>query len=65
MSLIMEAITDGRIYINPYNKNRLTIEIHNDDIGKTTFQTTISLEKLLEFIENNNYGFDTYSVRLR
>lgn len=65
MSLMMEAIKEGRIFINPYNKNRLTIELHNDEIGKTTFQMSISLEKLLEFVENNNYGFDTYSINLR
>ncbi len=63
--LILKSIQQGRVYINAYNKNRLTIELHNDEIGKTTFQASISLDNLLLFIENNNYGIDTYTLPLR
>ncbi len=65
MSLIERAVREGRVYLNPYNKNRLTIELHNDTIGKTVFRASISLEQLLQFIENNNFEIDDYSITLR
>ena len=65
MSLIERAVREGRVYLNPYNKNRLTIELHNDTIGKTVFRASISLEQLLQFVENNNFEIDDYSVTLR
>ena len=65
MTLIERAVREGRIYLNPYNKNRLTIELHNDEIGKTIFRASISLEQLLQFIENNNFDLDNYQLALR
>ena len=65
MTLIERAVREGRVYLNPYNKNRLTIELHNDEIGKTIFRASISLEQLLQFVENNNFDLDDYQLALR
>ena len=53
MSLILRAIKEGRLYIQP-NGNSLYIELYNDTSGKNIFKARISLEELLEFIMNVN-----------
>ena len=65
ISLIVEAIRCGTVYINAYNKNKLTVELYNDELGKETFRLTIPLEKFLEFVENANFGLDDYSLIMR
>ena len=55
MNLILGATKNGRIYINPYEKEELIIEIFNKELGIITFKTKISLNKLLDFINNNMF----------
>jgi len=55
MSLLHEASQNGRIYRNPYEKNRYILEIWNKNLGILTFKATISEEDLLLFMETTNF----------
>lgn len=54
MELITESTKNGRVYINPLDKNKILIELYNKELGKITFQAEISIEKIIEFINTNN-----------
>lgn len=58
---LLEAADNGRIYIN---ENNLVIEINNNSLSKPTFICTIHINNLLEWLENINYSFEDYSLKV-
>ena len=58
---LLEAADNGRIYIN---ENNLVIEINNNSLSKPTFICTIHINHLLEWLENINYSFEDYSLKV-
>ena len=61
IALIIEAVKRGRIYFKP-GSNNMTIELYNDELGKTVFKVSISMANLITFIENFNYGLEELDV---
>lgn len=59
MSLIEQSIKNGRLYLN---KNELNIELYNDSIPEPIFKTTITINALMQFIEEMNVNLDEYGV---
>lgn len=60
MSLLIEAIYQGKVYINPLDKDEIVFEISNPELGKTTFQAKISIKKALNMIFINNTILEEY-----
>lgn len=60
IELLIQCIAKGRVYFAE-SKDKLIFELYNDELGKVIFKTTISLEKLLLFVENNNYKLNSFT----
>lgn len=54
MSLLMNSIYQGQVYINPLDKDEIIFCLSNPELGKTVFQAKISIKKALNMITNNN-----------
>jgi len=52
--LIKKCVTEGRIYLNPLDKNKIIMELYNKELGRITFQTEITIQNALMFITINN-----------
>ena len=54
MSLLIEAIYQGKVYINPLGKDEIFFEISNPELGKNIFQAKLPIKKALNMIFINN-----------
>ena len=61
IALIIESVKRGRIYFKP-GSNNMTIELYNDELGKTVFKVSISMANLITFMENFNFGLEELDV---
>ena len=57
-SLLCSTVEYGRIYMNPLSKSDVTFEMYNASLGKIIFQANIPLDKLMAFVENNNFSLE-------
>lgn len=61
MSKITEATKKGRVYVNG---NHLVMELHNHSFSEPVFSASIAIDQLLEWIENINFGFEEYKIKI-
>lgn len=61
--LISESCNKGRVYTSKNKRGKVVVELYNTQLGRIIFQSEISLEKLLSFIENVNYTIEEQSPR--
>lgn len=54
MSLLIDSIYQGKVYINPLDKDEIIFEISNPELGKNIFKAKISIKKALNMILINN-----------
>ena len=64
VDLLIRSTKSGRVYFKP-GSNHITFELYNEELGKVIFKSSISLEKALLFIENNNFKLEDYAPTLR
>ncbi len=56
-ALISKATKEGIIHLTDHGK-ALSIELQNNELGRTYFKATIKIQKLLNFIENLNFSLE-------
>ncbi len=64
IDMIYKATQSGRIYFK-HGTNQLILELYNDELGKVIFKASISMEKLITFIENLNFSIEEHMVPLK
>lgn len=64
VDLLIKCTKSGRVYFKP-GSNHIVFELYNEELGKVIFKSSISLEKALLFIENNNFKLEDYAPTLR
>lgn len=61
LSKLTEATQKGRVYVNG---NQLVIELHNNAFSEPVFLASITIDRLIEWIENVNFGFEEYKRKI-
>ena len=56
--LLCETIDNGRVYVDLFNKKEIVFELYNATLGCSIFKATIPIDKLMAFVENNNYSIE-------
>lgn len=56
--LLCETIDNGRVYVDLFNKKEIVFELYNATLGCSIFKATIPIDKLMSFVENNNYSIE-------
>lgn len=62
--LIKEATIKGRLYFNDYKPDHIIIELFDSQLGLVTFRVEITVDELMNLIENINYSLSTNNINL-
>lgn len=60
IKLLIKCTKEGRVYFKK-GTNQIIFELYGNDIGRVLFKASINIEKMILFIENNNYKIDDLS----
>lgn len=64
IDLLIRCTKEGRVYFKN-GTNQIIFELYSDDLGRVLFKASINLEKMILFIEDNNFKLDDLSLPTR